>query len=217
MFKILPSVLALDFKDSKKYLDLIKENAEIIHFDVMDGHFVSNISFGPSIMSDFKKATGCLMDVHIMVTNPERVLEYFSNDKPDILTFHYETLNNSDEIIDLVNKIKEKGIKAGISIKPDTDVRVLDEMLKIFDLILIMSVEPGRGGQAFIEDSISKIEYLARKKKENNYNYIIEVDGGINDKTIAKVINAGAEYIVVGSYLFKDDFTDRYQKLLQMN
>ncbi len=216
MVEILPSVLSLDYSDTKKYLDLIKETCKVIHFDVMDGHFVNNLSFGPDIMKAFKNYTNLVMDVHIMVTNPKKVSDIFINAGADIITFHYEALESETEIIDLAHKIKNNNIKAGISIKPNTPVSKITNLLKYFDLVLVMSVEPGLGGQGFIESSLEKIIELKELKNKYNYNYIIEIDGGINDTTVKRVKEAGCEWLVSGSYLFKGDFKEKVKKLLEL-
>lgn len=214
MVKILPSVLSLDYKDTKKGLDAIKENFEIIHFDVMDGHFVNNLSFGPSIMKDFKEYTQLFMDVHIMVDNPDFISEIFIDKGADLITFHIEVFEDVNDAVKLAKKIKNKGIKVGISIKPNTCVNKILNILEYFDLVLVMSVEPGHGGQGFIDSSVDKIMLLNEYKKTSGLNYIIEVDGGINDKTASKVIAAGAQWLVSGSYLFKGEIKDNLQKML---
>lgn len=208
MVKIIPSVLSLDYKDTKKGLDEIKKYFDVIHFDVMDGHFVNNLSFGPSIMKDFKDYTNLFMDVHIMVDNPEFVSSIFIDCGADLITFHFEVFNDNKDIVKLAEQIKRKGVKVGISIKPKTDVKLILDILKYFDLVLIMSVEPGFGGQGFINSSLDKIKFLKEFKNYNNLDYIIEVDGGINQKTAKEIIEAGADWLVSGSYLFKGDIKE---------
>lgn len=217
MVKILPSVLSLDYKDTKGQLDLIKENCEVVHFDVMDGHFVPNLSFGPAILKAFKEYTNLIMDVHIMVDNPYLISDILIEAGADFITFHYEVFRNRDEIIEFSNYLKSKGVKVGLSIKPKTNVLEIKDIVKYFDLILVMSVEPGHGGQGFIEDSLSKIKFLDSLKKKERLSFIIEVDGGINDLTAHKVIDCGAQWLVSGSYLFKGDFKKNIEKINKKN
>ncbi len=212
---IAPSVLSLDYSDLNNQMNALNESsAEWIHFDVMDGHFVPNLTFGPDILKGMKKISKHVFDVHIMVSNPIFFAPIFIDAGANILTFHYEAIKE-DEILTLIKLIKTKNCKAGISIKPNTDVRVLDKYLKDLDLVLIMSVEPGFGGQGFIESSLDKIKYLKNKKITNNYNYLIEVDGGINNTTIDKVKDAGVEVAVSGSYVFKGDIVQNIESLLK--
>ena len=155
MIKIAPSILSANSAclcDEVKKLE--QANADYIHFDVMDGHFVNNITFGPKILSDLKKCTNLEFDVHLMVENPLKFIPWYINAGADIVTFHFEAMESP---VDAINLIKSHGIKVGISIKPDTDVSVLIPYLDMIDLILIMSVEPGFGGQTFISKSIEKI------------------------------------------------------------
>ena len=211
---ISPSVLSLDYSKFNQQIEQLNEsNAEWIHFDVMDGHFVPNLTFGPDILKGYKKASTKILDVHIMVTNPIMFSEIFINAGADIITFHYETLNH-EQIIELIKYIKSKKVMVGISIKPNTAVEVLKPYLKDIDVALVMSVEPGFGGQSFIESSINKIKYLKNQKSINNYNYFIEVDGGINDLTASLAQDAGAEVLVSGSYIFKGDIKKNIDILL---
>ena len=196
---VAPSILSADFN---KLLEEVKtcEKAEFLHVDIMDGHFVPNISFGPTVYKNLKKNVNNVIDVHLMISDPMKYLDDHVRAGADIFTFHYEAVSNVSEMI---NEIKKRNIKAGISIKPKTDVSVLYPYLKDLDLVLVMSVEPGFGGQSFMENSLPKLETLAKLKKENNYNYLIEVDGGINTETAKLVANAGCEVVVAGTYVFK--------------
>lgn len=196
---VAPSILSADFN---KLLEEVKEckDAEYIHIDVMDGHFVPNISFGPTVYKNLKGKVENIFDVHLMISDPMKYLDDHVKAGADIFTFHYEA---DCDVSEMIKAIKERNIKAGISIKPKTDVSVLLPYLKDLDLVLVMSVEPGFGGQSFMDNSLAKISELARLKKENNYNYLIEVDGGINEETAKSVAEAGCEIVVAGTYVFK--------------
>lgn len=215
MVKILPSVLSLDYRDTKTSLELLKKHFDVIHFDVMDGHFVPNLSFGPSIMKDFKEKTNLFMDVHIMVSNPMFVSELFIKQGADLITFHIEAVADRNEAVQLASIIRKQNCKVGISIKPNTSIEEILPILKHFDLVLVMSVEPGYGGQGFISSSLEKIRRLKEYKLEHKLDYIIEVDGGINQETAPLVIEAGAEWLVSGSYLFKGDMVENAKKMIK--
>ncbi len=202
---IAPSILSADF--SKLYDEiksLKKEGATYLHFDVMDGHFVPNISFGSYVLSCISKKVDLIKDVHLMITDPEKYFMDFIKAGADFITFHYEAIKK-EEVLPLIKKIKENNCKVGLSIKPKTDPKEIVEFLPYLDLVLVMSVEPGFGGQSFMENSLNKIKFLSTLKEKNNYHYLLEVDGGINNLTAKKVIKAGAEILVSGSYIFKSE------------
>lgn len=199
---IAPSVLSADYTQLKKEMTkLNRSKADWIHYDVMDGHFVPNLSFGPDILKAINRLSDKFIDVHIMVDNPLKTIEYFSGCRIDLMTFHYEAA--ADNLHEVMSAIKDKGWKCGISVKPATDVRVLNEILDQVDLVLIMSVEPGFGGQKFMADMLEKVRYLADFRQNHQLDYLIEIDGGINGQTGAQARAAGCDVLVAGSYLFK--------------
>jgi len=193
-----PSFLSCDFTKLETEIKSIN-HAKWLHFDVMDGIFVENRTYDEEMVKKIKAISHQFFDVHLMIIEPEKHMEKYINAGADLITFHLEA---TEEPLELIKKIKRSNVKAGISIKPQTSVESLDLLLPYLDLILIMSVEPGKGGQKFIEDSLTKISYLSRKKQLYNYEYLIEVDGGINLETAKRVRESGCDVIVVGSFLF---------------
>ena len=194
---VAPSVLSADFSKLKSELDSIA-NADYIHYDVMDGHFVPNISFGPDIFY-CKKSSELPIDVHLMVTNPSEIAPLFLDRGADVITFHYEAEVHAHRLIHL---IKDSGAKAGISLCPGTPVSVLEDLIEDLDLVLIMTVNPGFGGQKFIPHSIEKLKALKELCHKHNVNPLIEVDGGISAANAADVVAAGADMLVAGSAVF---------------
>lgn len=193
-----PSFLSSDFSRIKEEI-LSIDQAKWLHFDVMDGKFVENKTYDHEMLKTIDAFSDQVFDTHLMVQNPEDVVDDYIRNKADIITFHYEA---SDQPLALIKHIKDQGVKAGISIKPDTPVEVLDGLLKDLDLILIMSVEPGKGGQKFLTSALDKIAYLNQKRIKHQYTYQIEVDGGINFETAQMVKDVGCDIIVVGSFIF---------------
>lgn len=197
---------------------LVKEAKEIenienvwLHFDVMDGKFVPNTSFSLDDLLTMKKETSLYLDVHLMIEEPEIHFINYVNNGADLITIHYEATN---DLGSLIKAIKETGVKVGVSIKPKTNVEVLKPYLKDLDLVLVMSVEPGFGGQSFIPSALDKIEFLRKEIDNNNYNCLIEVDGGINKETGEMCKKAGVDILVAGSYLFgKEDILERIEDL----
>ena len=193
-----PSFLSSDFSKLESEIKSIS-NAKWLHFDVMDGKFVKNKTYNHKMLKQISKFSNQVFDTHLMIENPEKHFLAYANNGADIITFHIEATNNPKK---LISEIKAKNIKAGISIKPDTSPKEIENILSELDLILIMSVEPGKGGQKFMPSAIDKINYLDYQRKINNYDYLIEVDGGINLDNAKAVKNAGCDVIVVGSFIF---------------
>lgn len=209
-----PSILSADFKKLGGQMELCEKNgAEYLHFDVMDGMFVSNISFGIPVLESIKGSTGMVLDVHLMIEEPVRYVEAFSKAGADILTVHYEACKDVQATLD---KIHACGIKAGITIKPGTPVEVLKPFLDQVEMVLIMSVEPGQGGQGFIPESLDKIRQLREMLNERNLTVDIEVDGGIKRDNVAEVAKAGANIMVAGSAVFKGDIAENVSGFMRI-
>ena len=204
--EVSPSILSANFLNLEKdILDVYKGGAKYLHFDVMDGHSVPNISFGSVILKQISKEHLLINDVHLMITDPDKYLLDFINSGADIITFHYEALKSDDEIFALINRIKSYKVKVGISVKPNTNVDAIAKFLPFVDLVLVMSVEPGFGGQKFMFNSVEKIKNLVKIREESDYNFLIEVDGGINNETSKLCIEAGVDILVAGSYIYNKE------------
>lgn len=201
---ISPSMLAADMSNLDAELSRMKnENIDFLHYDVMDGIFVNNTSFDVKLLSEISKKFDFTYDVHLMIVDPKKTYKDYIDAGADYLTFHYEAMNSDEEVAELIDLIKKDGCKPGLSIKPGTNVEKITKFLKDLDLVLVMSVEPGFGGQKFCDSAIEKIRYLANYKIENNLHYLINVDGGINGETAPLVKDAGTDILVSGTYLFK--------------
>lgn len=198
---ISPSILSANFNDLYNDVkDLKKMGCDYLHIDVMDGHFVPNISFGPVVYKGLKNKLDMIFDVHLMIDNPRYYAERFVEAGADIITFHLEAVEDCYEMISYLKKL---GVKVGMSIKPNTKVESLKEYLPCLDIILVMSVEPGFGGQKFMPLAVDKIKILDKLRKDNNYTYFIEVDGGINQENATLCRKAGCDIVVAGTYIFK--------------
>lgn len=195
---VAPSILSANFAYLlQEVQEVYSYGAQYLHIDVMDGHFVPNITLGPTVFKHLRPHIPMVFDVHLMITNPQKYIKDFVQAGADVITFHFEAISNIKEVIEL---IKSYNIKVGLSIKPHTDVRVLEPYLGDLDLILVMSVEPGFGGQKFMPIALDKIRYL--KTRQQEFRYLIEVDGGINQETGKMCVEAGADILVAGNYIF---------------
>ena len=215
--KLAPSILSADFAALAEDVKKIEEGgADYVHVDVMDGHFVPNLTFGPDILRGFKKACPLFMDVHLMVEDPETYAPIFIKNGADLVTFHTEALNNDlTRIQKLLDEIHGLGAKGGIVVKPNTAIEPFESVLQSCDLVLIMSVEPGFGGQKFMADMLKKVEWLKEKRETLNLSYRIEIDGGINQDTYRLALNAGCDTLVAGSYVFKNDIAKTIEGMLE--
>lgn len=227
-----PSILAADFSRlGQQIKDMAEGGAKCVHFDVMDGHFVKEISFGEPVLRSVRKMTDLVLDAHLMVYNPADHIEAFAKGGADVFTFHYEALPGGsfayggindqemafEEAIVLVNKIHAEGMKAGISIKPKTPWEVMKPLIPYIDLVLVMSVEPGYGGQKYMPASTERIRNLREVAKESNPGLRIEVDGGIKMSNVREVLDAGADMIVAGSaVLGGDDVLEKTRNFMEI-
>ncbi len=199
--KIAPSILSADFGNLQKSITLVKE-AEWLHVDVMDGHFVPNITIGPVVVKGLRKYTSQVLDTHLMISNPAKYLEGFIKAGSDRITFHIEATNDPLGVIKLIRSF---GAKVGISIKPNTGVEAIADYISLIDQVLVMSVEPGFGGQKFMTNSLDKIQAISVLREKLNKDLLIIVDGGINQETGLLCKEAGANVLVAGSYVFNSD------------
>jgi len=210
-FKIAPSVLSADYANFETELKKLEASgAEYAHLDVMDGHFVPNISFGAGVVASMRPHSKMVFDCHLMVSNPEHHIEEFARAGADIISIHVEA---TPHIHGALQKIRAAGVKPSVVINPGTPVEVIKNVLNLVDQVLVMTVNPGFGGQAFLPETMDKIRELVVLREVNELNFDIEVDGGIDDKTIQMAREAGANVFVAGSYVFKGDVSHQVQTL----
>ena len=200
MAYLAPSILSADLIRLKEQIEIVEQcGADFIHVDVMDGHFVPNLTFGPVMVKAVKQISDVPADVHLMISNPEKYIADFAAAGASVITVHQETCTHLDRVIE---QIKDENCKAGVSVNPATPVALLEDVLTQVDLVLVMSVNPGFGGQRFIRGSLQKIKRLSALRAEKEARFLIEVDGGINAQTAPEVLQAGADILVAGNAIF---------------
>jgi len=208
---VAPSILSADFGNlSNEIKSICDAGCDLIHVDVMDGHFVPNLTIGPVVVESVAKIATKPLDVHLMVQNNPFFVDLFAPLKPEYITFHIEEEKHPHR---LIQKIKSLGIKAGVVLNPSTNPIIIDYLIEDLDMVLLMSVNPGFGGQKFIPNVIRKAKQLKKMIKETNPNCLIEVDGGVNDKNIQELKKAGVDVVVAGSYVFKNDYKKAIESL----
>lgn len=206
--RIAPSILSADLMHLATELKKIENYADIIHIDIMDGHFVPNLTFGPALVSQVREYTNKIIDVHLMLSQPQNFIDKFLDAGTNFLSFHIEAKLDHEKWLD---RIKDSGCKAGIVINPETKVDKIEHLLSCLDYVLVMTVHPGYGGQSYIDECTKKIEQLKQLKRNNHFS--IEVDGGINLKTGKTAKEAGADILVAGSFIFKNK--NNFQKTIK--
>ena len=210
------SLMCMNLLDVKHEIEFLNTKADFYHVDIMDGHFVKNITFGTDIMKAVKESTKMYVDAHLVVSDPEYYADIFMDAGADGITFHLDAINNIERSLALIKKVKKRGKQVGITLYPEVDVHEYLPYLEDVELVLVMSIKPGFGGQPFREDAISRIAWLDRMRKEHNYHYQIQVDGGINGETGKRCADAGADILVAGSYVFKNNIPEAVQSLLSL-
>ena len=215
MAKLAPSILSADFSRLAEHVNEIeKAGAHLIHVDVMDGHFVPNITFGAPVMKSLLGKTGIPFDVHLMIENPDMYIADFVTENTEYITVHQEACIHLHRTI---QNIRSHGVRAGVSINPATPVCMIEEVLSDVDMVLVMSVNPGFGGQKFIPSALDKIRALDNIRKERNLDFVIEIDGGAGADNIDEILAAGTDIVVAGSSVFKKGDIDKQVKLLTQN
>lgn len=208
-----PSILAADFGNLERDIIIVNRSyADWLHLDIMDGVFVPNISFGFSVVEAVRKISEKPLDVHLMIIEPERWIDRFADAGASILTVHYEACKHLNRV---VNHIRERGMKAGVSLNPHTPVKSLEYILEYVDMVLLMTVNPGYGGQTFIGNSYSRIKELKEMRDAGGHNFLIQVDGGVEWTNAGKLVKAGVDVLVSGSYVFKSDNAEERIKSLK--
>lgn len=210
---VAPSILSADFVNLASEVDAVtKAGADWLHVDVMDGHFVNNITIGPPVVKSLKRVAKIPLDVHLMIEKPERYIKEFINAGADYLTIHVEATENPEQVL---KDIRALGAKPGITLRPRTSLDAIKKFLPLVDLVLVMTVEPGFGGQSFMADQVPKITELKKLKQENNYRYLIEVDGGVNSESLPMLEDA--EVLVAGNFIFSQDYKTAIKLLKKGN
>lgn len=215
-FKISASILSSDFTKLPQTIEMLQKEVDSLHLDVMDGHFVPNLTFGPKMISDLRKLTNLTFNTHLMISNPDSFIKEYADAGSDIIIFHIEAVQNAMHTIQLIS---DTGCKVGIALKPNTPVSSVEPFLKHLDIVLIMTVEPGFGGQKFIANTRQKIIDICSLRESlsesttANYKFKISLDGGINPQALMDIKTLDFDEVIVGSYLFKDDFHDNLVKL----